>query len=257
MIPNKPEKVVPLTKKQIKNLLNQKTEVESIRKYEKHTIHSPIPFVRYAHQSRIIKCVQYVYPFLEKGKILDYGCGTGVFISILNKIKPHSAIGYEPFMKEKYTKDNPIYPEYNDVLKCSPFDTITIFEVIEHLSNEKFDEFLLRADELFCKNRGTILVSVPIEIGPVLIPKEIYRVLASINIEYKILEFLKATFLGIPGERIGSITDGYGSHKGFDFRKLLEQFQSKGWHTTILGYGPLPFKHWYGNSQVFFKAERK
>jgi hypothetical protein len=160
-------------------------------------------------------------------------------------------------MEEKYEEKSLIYSEYNDILKFAPFDVITVFEVIEHLSDMQFDEFLLRTDELFCRNKGTILVSVPIEIGPVLIPKEIYRILTKRKIEYKTLEFLKAAFFGIPGQRLENSSRGYGSHKGFDFRQLLKRFQSKGWDVTILGYGPLPFNWWYGNSQIFFKATRK
>jgi 2-polyprenyl-3-methyl-5-hydroxy-6-metoxy-1,4-benzoquinol methylase len=239
-------------------IINSKTEVERARKYDEHTIHSPIPFVRYAQQSRIVKCIQYISRMLnESEKILDYGCGTGVFMSILNKIKPCSIIGYEPYMEEKYEEKSLIYSEYNDILQFASFDVITVFEVIEHLSDMQFDEFLLRADELLPRNKGTIFVSVPIEIGPVLIPKEIYRILTKRKIEYRTLEYLKAAFLGIPGERPENSPHGYGSHKGFDFRQLLGQFQSKGWDVTILGYGPLPFNWWYGNSQIFFKAVRK
>jgi 2-polyprenyl-3-methyl-5-hydroxy-6-metoxy-1,4-benzoquinol methylase len=63
---------------EIKKILKEHdTEVENVRKYDKHTIHSSNLFVRYAHQNRIIKSINYVLPRLEAGKILDYGCGTG------------------------------------------------------------------------------------------------------------------------------------------------------------------------------------
>jgi 2-polyprenyl-3-methyl-5-hydroxy-6-metoxy-1,4-benzoquinol methylase len=241
-----------------KILREHNTEAEGVRRYDKHTIQSSNIFARYAHRNRIMRCINYVLPRLETGKILDYGCGTGVFISLLNRIKPNSAIGYEPFMKEKYTMNTIIYTDYNMILAPTPpINTITIFEVIEHLGCKALNEFLIRADELLYKNSGVIFVSVPIEIGPVLIIKEIYRVLRTKKIEYNFFEFLKAAFLGIPGERIGNDRDGYGSHKGFDFRKILKYFELNGWNITILGYGPLPIKTWYGNSQVFFKAEKK
>jgi SAM-dependent methyltransferase len=235
---------------------NHVTEIEGNRKYENHTINSPNPLARYAHRSRIKRCVEYIVPRLKIGNVLDYGCGTGVFISVLNNIKPNSAFGYEPFMIERFEKNIPIYSEYNDVLKFMPFSTVTIFEVIEHLSNDKLDEFLLRCDKLFHGNGATIIGSVPIEIGLGLILKEMHRILSSKKTEYKVLEFLKAVFWGVPGKRIGDGSCGYGSHKGFDFRKLLKYFESKGWRITILGYGPIPIKCWYLNSQVFFKAEK-
>jgi hypothetical protein len=139
----------------------------------------------------------------------------------------------------------------------SSIATITIFEVIEHLSNDKLDEFLSRANKLFNGNNGVIFVSVPIEIGPVLLFKELHRFLVTKKFEYKFFEFLLAVIFGIPGKRIESNGGGYGSHKGFDFRKTLRYFEMKGWKTKIIGYGPLPFNCWYGNSQVFFVAGRE
>jgi hypothetical protein len=102
-----------------KILKEHNAEVEGIRKYDKQTIHSSNFFARYAHHNRIMKCINYVFPRLEFGKILDYGCGTGVFISLLDKLKPNSAIGYEPFMTEKYTKNSIIFSDYNAILSCN------------------------------------------------------------------------------------------------------------------------------------------
>jgi hypothetical protein len=45
-------------------------------------------------------------------------------------------------------------------------------------------------------------------------------------------------------------------HRGFDFRELIKFIKSKGWRVKILDYVPLPVKCWYGNSQVFFMAEK-
>jgi SAM-dependent methyltransferase len=214
----------------------------------------------------MMNCIKYVLPRLEMGKILDYGCGTGVFISLLNEIRPGSAVGYEPYMKEKYRKDSIIYSDYGDIMaEYAPgisgsrgaIATICIFEVIEHLGKDKLDEFLVRAEALFGGNGGVIIANVPVEIGPVLVMKELHRISRTGKAEYGIFEFLLAALFGIPGKRSGSGQEGYSSHKGFDFRKATGYFSEKGWETEIIGYSPLPVKCWYGNSQVFFKAEKQ
>ncbi|MDR2729620.1 MAG: hypothetical protein LBB81_01820 [Treponema sp.] len=104
---------------------------------------------------------------------------------------------------------------------------------------------------------GIILISVPIEMGLCLIIKEIHRIKRR-KFEYKPFEFIKAAFLVIPGKRICN-SDGsyYGSHKGFDFRKLIKYIRTNGWEANVVGYGPIPIKTWYINSQVFIKVRKK
>ncbi|GHV06876.1 hypothetical protein FACS189485_16160 [Spirochaetia bacterium] len=244
----------------IDNFLNSKLpQIVNDRQYEKNTVNSPNPFARLSHRNRVKKCVTFIVPRLELGKVLDYGCGTGLFVSILNSIKPGIAIGYEPYITEKFERDAKIFSSFDDILSLKPFFTITLFEVIEHLSNSSLEEFLTRSTGLL--GGGGIYVSAPIEIGPVIIVKELYRILNRKNspyghtFEYTFFEFVKAAFFGIAGKRPGDGSHGYGPHKGFDFRKTIKFIESKGWKVTVLGYGPLPIIGWYGNSQVFFKME--
>jgi hypothetical protein len=250
------EQIFVFHKHKINKILNSEPEMDHKRKYEKHTINSKNIFVRVAHRSRTIKGIEYIYNELQSGKLLDYGCGTGVFISILENFKKGVAIGYEPNYKGKFRKDIPIFSDFSEVQLNKPFDIITIFEVIEHLSNENLDVFLLRSNEILSED-GIILISVPIEMGLGLIIKEIYRINKRKKIEYKPLEFIKATFLGIPGERIRNPAGNYGSHKGFDFRKLVKYISMNCWEANVVGYGPIPIKTWYINSQVFIKVRRR
>jgi hypothetical protein len=241
----------------IKNYLH-KIEITGDTRYEAHTIHSKNIFARYAHKNRIKRCIEYVMPFIDMGKVLDYGCGTGLFVSICNQIKSNSALGYEPFMQERYEIGAPVYSNWDDIIKHAPYKTITCFEVIEHLSHQKIENFLSRCNELLSGwGEGTTLIfSAPIEIGPVLFLKEIHRILGERKIEYGLFEFVKAAIFAMPGKRIPNTGannyDGYGSHKGFDFRETIRILEQKGYKITVLGYGPLPIKTWYGNSQVFF-----
>jgi 2-polyprenyl-3-methyl-5-hydroxy-6-metoxy-1,4-benzoquinol methylase len=223
--------------------------------YDNRTINSSNPFVGFAHRSRYKKMIKYLTPRLELGKVLDYGCGTGVLISELNNIKPDCCVGYEPFFTTEYCKDNlPIYSDYNDIQKNAPYKTITICEVMEHLQWTELAKILLRFDEILSPD-GAIVVSVPIEIGPVILLKELHRSKYEKKWTYRFFEFLGALIFGITGYRENP-DDSYMPHKGFDFRHLIRFIKSKNWRVKTLGYSPLPLKCWYGNSQIFFSIER-
>jgi SAM-dependent methyltransferase len=230
---------------------------DELGRYNKNTINSSNPFVRYAHRNRIERAIKYVIPRLELGKVLDYGCGTGVFVDALNRIKSNSAFGYEPYMEEGLKSGYCVYPNYQDIVKFAPFKTITLFEVIEHLNENELEEFLSRCNEII-EEGGGIVISAPIEIGPIVIAKEMYRflILKRKN-RYKFVEFIKTALFGIPGEKMQGISiKGLAGHKGFDFRNVIKFIRYKGWKVAILGYGPFPLLGWYGNSQVFFLVEK-
>ena len=231
--------------------------IEEERRYEASTIQSKNIFARVAQRSRIFKAVKLSLRELKDGKLLDYGCGTGVFVHVINSLKNNIAIGYEPYQKGRFNKNVSIASDFLDVQKHAPFQCITIFETIEHLNNEDFEEFLLRTDSILSED-GVILMSVPIEIGLGLLVKEIYRSKGNFlyHKEYTLLELIKAAILGMPGSRIVN-NGGYSSHKGFDFRKLLHDLKGRGYEAKIIAYTPFPIKTWYINSQCFIRAKKR
>lgn len=225
--------------------------------YDDQTINASNPLARLSHRSRVMKGYNIVLPRLSEGRLLDYGCGTGV---LLNKIKvaPNKfggeCYGYEPFLEERCAENLSIFSDYNKIAELAPFATITVFEVFEHLQWKDISIALNRFKNIL-KEDGKVYISVPIEIGPVLILKELNRKRLGGNFQYKFFEFIGAAFLGIPGYREDPDFD-YMSHKGFDFRHLIRFFKSRGWMVKVLGYGPLPIPTWYGNSQVFLSLSR-
>ena len=222
--------------------------------YDDNTINSVNPLARFAHRTRVKKSIRYAKAMIENGKILDYGCGSGVFIQNINEIKQNIAYGYEPFMDERKGDGLPIYKDFDSLKQYKPYSTITLFETIEHLSDEELQTFLSRSDEILSKN-GTILISGPIEIGPVLFLKEFNRVVINkSNSRYHIGEFFKAALCAIPGRRAENIKT---SHRGFDFRKALKRIEDLGWEVTIAGYSPIKILSWYGNSQFFAFCSRR
>lgn len=221
--------------------------------YDAHTIYAPNPLARYAHRKRLQRSLELAVPRVGLGRILDYGCGTGVFVSRMNGIRPGSTVGYEPYMRERTQDGLPIFSDFREVMARGPFHTVTLFETIEHLTPRELDEFLSRCEGMLA-GHGAVLISAPIEIGPALLLKEANRLLFQARPrEYALPELFKAAMLGVPGRRAGDVKE---SHKGFDFRASIGFLRCHGWATAVQSYGPIPLKTWYGNSQVFLLATR-
>lgn len=244
----------------MKQWLKEQNDINGIQKknqYDNETVNSPNPLARFSHRSRVRKSYDIVMPRLSEGKLLDYGCGTGV---LLNKIKlsqnkyEGEYYGYEPFLKERCAENLPIFSDYDEIIKLAPFATITVFEVFEHLQWKEISTALNQFKKIL-KEDGKIYISVPIEIGPALILKEMNRKRLTGNFQYNFLEFIGAAFFGIPGYREEPDSD-YMSHKGFDFRHFIRFSKSHGWKVKVLEYVPLPIPLWYGNSQVFLSLSR-
>jgi len=233
-------------------------KTEKTKTYDDRTINSPNIFARYSHRKRIANVLRQVSKRLDFGKILDYGCGSGVLISELNEMKANCAIGYEPFLSawHGHKEGLPIYVDYADVLANAPYATITILEVLEHVGWDKMSNVFDNFRELLTPD-GIVIVSVPIEIGPAVLLKHFNRLRYDkgqhVGIHDNFLELISAAFFGAVGYR----DPLKGSHKNFDFRHLIKFAKSRDWQIKILGYSPIPIIGWYGNSQVMFTMERQ
>tara|TARA_R110001592_G_scaffold363389_1_gene686904 strand:- start:27256 stop:28020 length:765 start_codon:yes stop_codon:yes gene_type:complete len=97
----------------------------------------------------------------SKGRLLDYGCGVGLFVKACTK-DGWEAYGMEPNEKAaNYAIDNneiAIIPDLEGLEKKKKFDVITLFHVLEHVHklNKTIDILLNRL-----KKRGTLFIAVP------------------------------------------------------------------------------------------------
>lgn len=99
---------------------------------------------------------------LDKGEILDIGCGTGAFLSGM-KAAGWSATGLEPDeaarkkARELYQLD-PLPSNELFRLPAAKYDAITMWHVLEHV--HQLDDYLNRIEQLL-KDRGVLFIAVP------------------------------------------------------------------------------------------------
>jgi len=241
-------------------MTTQKTEAVK-NTYDDKTINAPGIFARCSHRKRMDNALRHISKRLDFGKVLDFGCGSGVLISRLNEMKADCAIGYEPFSKARHRENLPIYSDYADILNNAPYPTITILEVLEHIGWNDMPNVFAKLEELLTPG-GLVIVSVPIEIGPAVFAKHFNRLKhgkgkqfgkgGQMGVHDNFVELISAALFGAVGYR----DPLKGGHTNFDFRHLIKFARSRDWQVKILGYSPIPLIGWYGNSQVFFTMER-
>jgi len=125
--------------------------------------------------------------------------------------------------------------------------------VLEHLSRDNQLTVLQEIKNLL-DQKGIIVVSVPIEIGPSSLIKNAFRAL---HHEYQ--ENMQASTLvrSLLGMRITRTTENsyFPTHTGFDFRDLEGLFASARLKITGKCFSPLPFLGKILNSQIVYLLE--
>lgn len=225
--------------------------------YDAQTIGSHSSLKRWSHESRFRLACDVLAP-CAGDRILDYGTGDATLLRRLHERAPGAClVGFEPMMTMAASANAP--PGARIVASpggLAGFDKIACLEVLEHLEGAILSsaiEDLVNA----ARPGGLILVSVPIEIGPSVIAKNIVR--AAIGAAHENATVVN-TFRSVLG-RTSRITrradNGFiESHMGFDWRSLRQRLVSRGLcekkliFSPIAGLGPLL------NSQIMMIFER-
>ena len=152
--------------------------------YARKQILSPSRLVRWSHGSRFELGRALIAP-RAGGRLLDYGCGDGTFLALVHDLFP-GAVGADPAARQtadcaRRLRDLPLTFTTPDSLGAShtgAYDVVTCMEVLEHCLDDERRRVVGELARL-ARPGGLVVVSVPIEVGPSLVGKQVARALAA------------------------------------------------------------------------------
>ena len=242
--------------------------------YARKQLYCPSGVVRWSHGSRFDLAKRLVAD-RAGGRLLDYGCGDGTFVAMVHRDFPEtrgwdvdpgqiaecqSRLGHLPGVRFEIVRDVSAGE--------SSWDVVTCMEVLEHCVERERVRVLDRLASLV-RPGGLVVISAPIEIGPSVAGKQLFRAIAGMrNLgdyrhreRYSPLEMLQAV-LGMRVPRVAFEGQGrsgpyrYYGHKGFDYRDLAREI---GQRLTIRQrlFSPMAWLGAAMNSQIWFVCESR
>ena len=169
----------------------------------------------------------------------DFGCGTGFITNIVAAaIKPAKVHGFDhsehlEVARERYPSFEFRFIELNERSDVGQFDFVTCFDTLEHVGNlETALSNMLNAT----REGGTLLITAPIETGPVGIVKFLAKTIlyryrlgelsgggsCGFYFRYLLSLLLYRDISNYRDERIG-----WGTHFGFNYRRIDEYLHSR------------------------------
>ena len=240
--------------------------------YARKQIYCPSRVVAWSHGSRF-RLAARLAEQSRNGRLLDYGCGDGTFIALTHGMFSR-AVGADvdhaqlaecrrrlgSLASVEFVRTAALATDVHD----GQYDLVTCMEVLEHCTDVERRRVTIELARL-CAPGGRIIVSVPIEIGPALAGKQLFRAIAAwrghgdyrYRETYTPAELLAAVCarpdLPRPEYRVttpmGEYT--YCGHKGFDWRMLESELRDR-FRIERRLFTPLPALGGLLNSQVWF-----
>jgi 2-polyprenyl-3-methyl-5-hydroxy-6-metoxy-1,4-benzoquinol methylase len=247
--------------------------------YARKQIHCKSWVVSWSHRTRFETARKMVVPYAGQ-RLLDYGCGDGTFLAQISDLFP-GGTGADSDLSQTQEAAKRLAPvaslKFCTVAELAnhpakSFDVITCMETLEHVSNEDMPGVIANLGRLVAST-GRVIISVPIEVGPTLLGKQIVRRIAGwrnlghykYGDRYTFGELSTMIFAGEGTEIPRGITgmdlpDGghiicY-THKGFNWRVLRSKLASV---FTIAApkFSPLNWTGGLASSQVWLSCTPK
>lgn len=239
--------------------------------YALKQIFSRSAIVAWSHSSRFRFAHKIVEPYSGR-RLLDYGCGDGTFLAEVRDLFPNAAGGdIDPRQNDDCRKRFAAHPaisflsigELEQPAHCGAYDIVTCMEVLEHCLPSTTEKVIGDLRRLVAPG-GTVVISVPIEIGPTLLGKQMIRTISgwrSID-DYKFREKYSVAELVtmlLADERtaidrpVYSGPDGaqpFHGHKGFNWRALRHRLQDT-FKIRETRFSPLELLRGYLSSQAW------
>ncbi len=219
--------------------------------YANWTYKARNPLQRLSHKRRFEKSAKLLEQLIpDGGALLDFGCADGFLLSKLQSRLSNSIVlnGYEPYPDSKVDESLVIFNDAEQ-LKGRSYDVVSCFEVLEHFSLQN-SAALIATMRKMLKENGRLVISVPVEGGPVGLFKGLTRKLFDSRLRYQYTwrNLWRTLFFKPLGE--WRQADGYLDHIGFYFKDLMPLLE-KDFILQRLDYSPMPFPGQIFNSQIY------
>jgi 2-polyprenyl-3-methyl-5-hydroxy-6-metoxy-1,4-benzoquinol methylase len=246
--------------------------------YARKQIYCPSRVVAWSHGSRFRLAVRLAAAAGAARRLLDYGCGDGTFIGLTHGTFAEAVgcdIDAAQLAQCRHRLGNLDGVRFVHIADLAgdghrgAYDVVTCMEVLEHCVDAERVNVLEDLNRLV-RSTGRVIISVPIEIGPALLGKQLFRMIAAWrgHGDYRHRETyspreLVAAALARPGlaraEYDVETPSGrmrYCGHKGFDWR-ILEGEIGRRFTVEERRFTPLPVLGGVLNSQVWFVCRPK
>ena len=240
--------------------------------YARKQIYCPSRVVAWSHGSRFRLAAQ-LAESARGGRLLDYGCGDGTFIALTHGMFGHATgADVDAAQLEECRRRLGSLETVNFVQTASlvsgehtgAYDLVTCMEVLEHCTDRERVRVVGELARL-CDRGGQVIISVPIEIGPALAGKQLFRAIAAWrgqgDYHHRETYSARELFAAVLGRRnlvrpeycvdtpFGRVR--YCGHKGFDWRVLERDLQAT-LEIERRMFTPMPALKGLLNSQVWF-----
>lgn len=245
--------------------------------YARKQIYCPSRVVAWSHGSRF-RLAQQLAERARGGTLLDYGCGDGTFIALTHGMFSLAAGAdvdrqqLDECRRRLGHLERVTFLETSSLAKAEhagAYDLVTCMEVLEHCTDAQRARVVADLGRL-CAATGTIVISVPIEVGPALLGKQMFRAIAAWrgqgDYEHRETYSPREMLAAVLGRRHlaranyeVSTPQGvlrYCGHKGFDWR-ILERELRAAFAIERRMFTPMPLLGGVLNSQVWFLCRRR
>jgi 2-polyprenyl-3-methyl-5-hydroxy-6-metoxy-1,4-benzoquinol methylase len=243
--------------------------------YARKQLFSRNRILQWSHSRRYAMARRIVKPYAG-GNLLDFGCGDATFLAMVHDLFPRATgADLDPTIVEDCRSRLQDFPGLSFALTGDlarpehqgAYDVVLCTEVLEHCLDDAVEAVL---DDLSraVSATGTVIISVPIEIGPALAVKQLVRAIAAwqhlgdyqYREKYTLAEFrtmlmadehsrIERPVYSYPREP-GPEVKSHG-HKGFNWR-ILESKIRRRFDVRELRFSPLDGAGKWFASQVWF-----
>ena len=226
--------------------------------YGDHVDRNPNPLMRFSHGARFEVALAMADP-RPGDRIFDVGAGSGAFIAMARdrmRGRGEGLAGLEVWEQhraeavERLGPDVPIHTDWRTVPSAA-FTKATCLETLEHVVD--WPALFAQIRRILTPD-GELIVSVPIEVGPVSLVKNIVRwATRGTHGNSGLANVLRAAFYAPSAIHRAADGGSIGSHVGFDHRRLPEAYARAGFAIVETRWSPLPLATHLVNSQLFHR----